>query len=73
MKISKNTLNIHPSVLSSDSKLTSSNNNPLQYQPIGLFGSTVALSGLAIAWKLSVPLFGVPLVVGNVIGIFGNQ
>jgi tellurite resistance protein len=35
-----------------------------------LFGSTVALSGLAIAWKLSVPLFGVPIVVGNIIGVF---
>jgi len=44
--------------------------DPLQYLPIGLFGSTVALSGLAIAWRLSCLLFGVPVLVSILVGIF---
>ena len=39
--------------------------NPLQYLPVGLFGSTVALAGLGIAWKQSTALFGAPVIISN--------
>lgn len=43
--------------------------NPIQYLPVGLFGSTVAISGLAIAFKQSIPLFGLPPILGNSVAI----
>jgi tellurite resistance protein len=33
----------------------------LDYLPIGLFGSTMGLTGLSVAWKLANTVFGVPL------------
>jgi tellurite resistance protein len=45
------------------------NKDPLQYLPVGIFGSTVALSGLAIAWRLSEALFGTPAFISNLISI----
>jgi tellurite resistance protein len=41
--------------------------NPIQYLPVGLFGATVALSGLGIAWKQSTALFGAPPVIANAV------
>lgn len=41
----------------------------LQYLPVSLFGSTVALSGLSIAFKTCVRLFGLPQIIGDGIGI----
>ncbi|WP_442587531.1 hypothetical protein ACSBL2_15910 [Pedobacter sp. AW31-3R] len=41
--------------------------NPLQYLPVGLFGSTVALAGLGVAWKQSAALFGMPIAVSNTV------
>ncbi|MET1056024.1 MAG: hypothetical protein ABWY16_12010 [Pedobacter sp.] len=37
--------------------------NPIQYLPVGLFGSTVALAGLGVAWKQSSALFGAPPII----------
>jgi tellurite resistance protein len=34
---------------------------PLDYLPIGLFGSTMGLTGLSVAWKLANTVFGMPL------------
>jgi tellurite resistance protein len=44
---------------------------PLQYLPVGLFGATVAISGLAIAFKQSAALFGLPLILGTVTAFIG--
>lgn len=43
--------------------------NPIQYLPVGLFGSTVALAGLGVAWKQSTALFGAPPVISAIITI----
>jgi tellurite resistance protein len=40
----------------------------LDYLPIGLFGSTMGLTGLSVAWKLAHTLFGLPLWVSEWIG-----
>jgi len=42
----------------------------LQYLPVSLFGSTVALAGAAIGWRQAVILFGAPSLVSNTVGIF---
>ena len=62
-------LNNSPPPLSSENKSIS--NSPLQHLPVGLFGSTVALSGLSIAWKTSAALFGAPIMVSKYIGFLG--
>jgi tellurite resistance protein len=41
----------------------------LEYLPISLFGSTMGLTGLSIAWKLAHTFFGVPLWVSNAIAV----
>jgi tellurite resistance protein len=40
---------------------------PLEYLPIGLFGSTMGLTGLSVAWTLAHTLFGAPLWVSETI------
>ena len=42
----------------------------LQYLPVSLFGSTVALAGGAIGWRQAVILFGASPLVSNSAGIF---
>jgi tellurite resistance protein len=44
-----------------------SNPRPLDYLPIGFFGSTMGLTGLSIAWSLAHKLFGMPLWVSEAI------
>ena len=41
----------------------------LQYLPVGLFGSTVAMADLSIAWKAGAVTFGLPTVISAAIGI----
>src|SRR5947209_13587840 len=41
----------------------------LEYLPIGLFGTTMGLSGLSVAWKLAHALFGTPLWVSDAIAM----
>ena len=41
---------------------------PLEYLPISLFGSTMGLIGLSVAWKLAHTLFGMPLWISDAIG-----
>jgi tellurite resistance protein len=41
----------------------------LQYLPVSIFGSTVAISGLSITWNQASALFGLPIVAAIVIGI----
>ena len=41
----------------------------LQYLPVGLFGSTVAISGLSIAWSQASAIFGLSKDVGTGIAI----
>jgi len=48
---------------------TSKVENPIQYLPVGLFGSTVALAGLGIAWKQSTALFGAPPIISLAITV----
>lgn len=43
--------------------------NALQYLPVGLFGSTVAIAGLGLALKQSVALFGMPGFLGVAITV----
>ena len=42
----------------------------LQYLPVSLFGSTVALAGGTIGWRQAVILFGASPLVSNSAGIF---
>lgn len=41
----------------------------LQYLPVGLFGSTVAIAGLSIAWTQAAKIFSLPTGIGTFIGI----
>ena len=41
--------------------------SPLEYLPVSLFGSTMGLTGLSIAWKLANGFFGTPLWVADTI------
>jgi tellurite resistance protein len=41
----------------------------VQYLPVGLFGSTVAMADLSIAWKAGAVTFGLPVVISTAIGI----
>jgi tellurite resistance protein len=41
----------------------------VQYLPVGLFGSTVAMADLSIAWKAGAVTFGLPAVISAAIGI----
>jgi tellurite resistance protein len=41
----------------------------VQYLPVGLFGSTVAMADLSIAWKAGAVTFGLPVVISAAIGI----
>lgn len=43
----------------------------LQYLPVGLFGSTVAIAGLAIAFKQAKSIFGFPEFLGVIIAKLG--
>lgn len=45
--------------------------NALQYFPVGLFGSTVALAGLGIAFKQSAVIFGLPKELGTIVAVLG--
>jgi len=47
----------------------SASSKRLDYLPIGLFGSTMGLTGLSVAWNLAHALFGLPLWVSEVIGV----
>jgi tellurite resistance protein len=38
---------------------------PLEYLPIGLFGSVMGLTGMSVAWKLAHGLFGLPIWVSQ--------
>jgi tellurite resistance protein len=42
----------------------------LEYLPISLFGSTMGLTGLSVAWNLAHTLFGLPLWVSQAIAAF---
>jgi tellurite resistance protein len=42
----------------------------LQYLPVSLFGSTVALAGAAIGWRQAGILIGAPSMISNTAGIF---
>lgn len=59
---------INNEMLNQDIKKT---DNPLQYLPVGLFGSTVAIAGLAIAFKQSSGLFGLSPLFGTTTAIVG--
>ena len=41
----------------------------LAYLPVSLFGSVMALSGLALAWRLAAANFGLPASIGEVLGL----
>lgn len=41
----------------------------LAYLPVSLFGSVMALSGLALAWRLAAAHFGLPASIGEVLGL----
>jgi len=41
----------------------------LEYLPVGLFGSTMGLTGLSVAWKLAHTLFAMPLWVSDAIAV----
>jgi tellurite resistance protein len=41
----------------------------VQYLPVGLFGSTVAMADLSIAWKAGTVTFGLPAMISAAIGI----
>lgn len=66
MQVINNTINVNTDAVQEKALKVE---NPLQYLPVGLFGSTVALAGLGIAWKQSSALFGAPPVISNVITI----
>lgn len=38
--------------------------------PINLYGAVMGLAGMALAWRLAVPAFGAPVVVGEAMGFF---
>ena len=40
----------------------------LDYLPVGLFGSVMGLTGLAIAWRLAHDRYGIPAEIASVIG-----
>ena len=40
-----------------------------EYLPISLFGSTMGLTGLSVAWKLAHTHFGMPLWVSDAIAV----
>ena len=40
---------------------------PLEYLPISLFGSTMGLTGLSVAWKQAHDLFAAPLWVSDAV------
>ena len=42
---------------------------PLEYLPISLFGSTMGLTGLSVAWKLAHAIFGMPLWASDLIAL----
>jgi tellurite resistance protein len=42
---------------------------PLEYLPVALFGSTMGLTGLSIAWKFAHTILGMPLWVSDVIAV----
>jgi len=70
MQAVNNTIDTHAQVVPAPPKETSLKvENPLQYLPVGLFGSTVAISGLALAWKQSSALFGAPPVIATAITV----
>lgn len=43
------------------------NLRPLEYFPIGLFGSVMSLTGLSVAWRLAGPTLGAPAWVSTVL------
>ena len=42
---------------------------PMFYLPIGLFGSVMSLCGLSLAWKLAASMYDLPVIIGKYIGL----
>ncbi len=40
----------------------------LEYLPVGLFGSTMGLTGLSVAWRLAHAGFGLPALIADIVG-----
>ncbi|WP_411880909.1 SLAC1 anion channel family protein [Polaromonas sp. YR568] len=42
----------------------------LRQLPINLYGAVMGLAGMALAWRLAVPVFGAPAAIGEAMGFF---